>query len=83
MMRKLLLVAVAAAAPIGLIAIAGTAGRQVRPAGTPRTRSPAQSLKGTVTFSPPVTSSEAAGSGSTALNVKFSKCTSNAAGLSR
>jgi hypothetical protein len=82
MLRKLMLVAVAAAAPIGLIAIAGTAGAAKSPPINATTNTvTCTSLKGTVTFSPTVTSSESAGPDTSALDVSFSKCTSNAAGL--
>lgn len=81
MMRKLLLVAVAAAAPIGLIAIAGSAG-----AGAPKINATTDTvtctnLSGSVKFSPPVTTSESAGTGTTALKASFSGCSSNAVGL--
>ncbi len=82
MLRKLMLVAVAAAAPIGLIAVAGTAGAsKTPPVNATNNTVTCTSLKGTVTFSPAVTTDESAGSDTTALAVTFSKCTTNAAGL--
>ena len=81
MMRKLLLVAVAAAAPIGLIAIAGTAGAKGSPVNATTDTVTCTTLSGSVKFSPAVTSSESAGTSTTTLKASFSGCSSNAAGL--
>ena len=63
MLRKLMLVAVAAAAPIGLIAVAGTASAsKAPPVNATNNTVTCTSLKGTVTFSPAVTTDESAGS---------------------
>jgi hypothetical protein len=82
MLRKLMLVAVAAAAPIGLIAVAGTAGAtKTPPVNATNNTVSCTTIKGTVTFVPPVTSSETAGSSSTKIKATVTGCTSNAGGL--
>ncbi|MGB7052593.1 MAG: hypothetical protein WBG41_13585 [Acidimicrobiales bacterium] len=82
MMRKLLLVAVAAAAPIGLIAIAGTAGAAKSPPVNATTDTvTCTTISGSVKFSPAVTSSEKAGTAHTSIKATVTGCTSNAVGL--
>jgi hypothetical protein len=77
MIRKLLLVAVATAAPFGVLA--ATAG--VASAGTTVDATTATvtctGISGTVKFTPPVTTSESAGTGKTSIKASLSGCTTN------
>ncbi len=78
MIRKLLLVAAATAMPIGLItATGGMASAATSPVNATKATVKCTGITGTATFSPAVTSSETAGSGTTSIKATLTGCTTN------
>lgn len=77
MIRKLLLVAAAAAMPLGLAtAVSGTAGAGGSTVNATNDTVTCTGLSGTLKFSPPITKSESAGTTTTTIKATLSGCTS-------
>jgi hypothetical protein len=81
MIRKMLFVAVAAAAPIGLLAVAGTAGAGAPKVDATNNTVTCTTLTGSVKFVPPVTTDETAGTSTTSIKATVTGCSTNAPGL--
>ncbi|MGO8871076.1 MAG: hypothetical protein ACLQPH_06685 [Acidimicrobiales bacterium] len=78
MIRKLLLVAAAAAMPVGMIAATGgIASAKAPPVDATHATISCTTISGSATFVPPVTADESAGSASIKIKAKVSGCTTN------
>jgi hypothetical protein len=71
MIRKLLLVAIATTAPLGVVAVTATAASAGPTVDATHATVTCTGISGTVKFNPPVTTSESAGSATTSIKASL------------